>query len=1290
MMENLLTSSSSVIDTSSVANTTDRGSPVSVAEFDGETVLCRVCGDRASGFHYGVHACEGCKGFFRRSIQQKIQYRPCLRNQQCNIQRVNRNRCQYCRLKKCISVGMSRDAVRFGRVPKKEKARIIEQMQRKNLASQTIELNTLLASDQDMVSAVVASHRLTCDISQFKAQQMRDLALHNQEYVTCPANMACPLNNEIGMDANANRNNLTDFSESFTPAIKSVVDFAKGIPGFVLLNQDDQVTLLKAGTFEVLLVRLACLFDPVSNTMMFTGGKLFRRQTSTVTTNVGFLLDSMFDFAERFNRMCLNDDEIAVFSAVVLMSPDRPGLRNVEQVERIQNKLTEALQNIINTNHKEDSTLFAKLLMKTTDLRTLNTLHSEKSIAGQRSSTDPRDQLCNDDQDLDSLSTRSGRSSPTLSEISNMTMTSGYSGESDNNLVIGQRMPLDPTGHQQVVLKTPYGTFVREEFSGFYGMMAADQPRRRCNTLDRDTLTRPRLHTIEERNRRRYTLDKDYINKMVNRLSDRLEIRNTARGDSVPASISNSATSSPIQEEGMYSGSTGFTPITPDGTMPHQVGNMTRSSPLAGSDAMLLSSVRTESSPGSPTSRSRSGSLSIDDSASMRPRCYSFHINSEGRAARMPPHCRPMPGDEMSMSPDANQYLSPEMRRSSVGATYGPHIKKQPMMEKHHFAQRGLDLDKRPTSSHHMVIKHLISDVPVYGMPLTSDMTSQHPVAWLQQQGVGSMMAPKAHRSRENLVRNPESRSRDWELIKPLPRDLAHEMNRDLNRNPVKLPQSSPSDFTDMDIQMHSPGVPSSSPQCNVPSPSAQNGSVYAARKTSNGMDGGFDASCPAPKLFGSSLQANPGSKNTPESGSPVNDEPPPETFGHKKFDKFRKDKVLLEPKPVLTTDCKLGIKEEKMEEGDDSDRSRESSDLKVEMPDVKPDRRSPYSDSVNQSLSQNSSPSPNSDRPKLSAKEAHPNLLAHLMNGGGSKPQPRLSAPVPGPQETSKPLTSPMYPWSGPSLSSLAHVSSQQSGVQQFKLPCFSQPATAGGFNWSAGQSTSPGSQLASYESSSPAPNSSQLVQVSSATSIMDQKLTNTKEEFHAAAVSHLKDKLLRKYDSMENLTKIGKESPTPQNTSADSPQRGSLNSPTSFAALSSSTADLNKELATKLTLSASTTSSSSMVLQTSSPSSFQGARCPFSSMTIQPITSVTPSQGSASFTPAGHPGQMSHSSGNQVPSIHQAYHSTLSQQYQSIHPTHNHSSGSHSPMTSMQHLTQMFGRGHMSADTADARPGV
>lgn len=52
-----------------------------------------------------------------------------------------------------------------------------------------------------------------------------------------------------------------DFSERFVPAIRDVVEFAKRLPGFALLCEDDKVTLLKPGVFEVLLVRLATMFD---------------------------------------------------------------------------------------------------------------------------------------------------------------------------------------------------------------------------------------------------------------------------------------------------------------------------------------------------------------------------------------------------------------------------------------------------------------------------------------------------------------------------------------------------------------------------------------------------------------------------------------------------------------------------------------------------------------------------------------------------------------------------------------------------------------------------------------------------------------------------------------------------------------------------------------------------------------------------------------------------------------------------------------------------------------------
>ncbi|KAL5013634.1 hypothetical protein ScPMuIL_007904 [Solemya velum] len=82
--------------------------------------VCRVCGDESSGFHYGVDSCEGCKGFFRRCITQGMTHK-CSNDEKCDITPFTRNSCQYCRLKKCFSVGMSREASRLGRRPKRLK-----------------------------------------------------------------------------------------------------------------------------------------------------------------------------------------------------------------------------------------------------------------------------------------------------------------------------------------------------------------------------------------------------------------------------------------------------------------------------------------------------------------------------------------------------------------------------------------------------------------------------------------------------------------------------------------------------------------------------------------------------------------------------------------------------------------------------------------------------------------------------------------------------------------------------------------------------------------------------------------------------------------------------------------------------------------------------------------------------------------------------------------------------------------------------------------------------------------
>uniref|UniRef100_A0A673XMA3 Nuclear receptor subfamily 2, group C, member 2 n=1 Tax=Salmo trutta TaxID=8032 RepID=A0A673XMA3_SALTR len=77
---------------------------------------CVVCGDKASGRHYGAVSCEGCKGFFKRSVRKNLTY-SCRSNQDCVVNKHHRNRCQFCRLRKCLDMGMKMESVQSERKP---------------------------------------------------------------------------------------------------------------------------------------------------------------------------------------------------------------------------------------------------------------------------------------------------------------------------------------------------------------------------------------------------------------------------------------------------------------------------------------------------------------------------------------------------------------------------------------------------------------------------------------------------------------------------------------------------------------------------------------------------------------------------------------------------------------------------------------------------------------------------------------------------------------------------------------------------------------------------------------------------------------------------------------------------------------------------------------------------------------------------------------------------------------------------------------------------------------------
>ena len=88
------------------------GPLVATGNLSPQYFLCKVCGDKASGNHFGVLSCEACKSFFRRSIRAEARY-SCRAGRCCTIDKQSRNRCQYCRLMKCVRVGMKKEGTYF-------------------------------------------------------------------------------------------------------------------------------------------------------------------------------------------------------------------------------------------------------------------------------------------------------------------------------------------------------------------------------------------------------------------------------------------------------------------------------------------------------------------------------------------------------------------------------------------------------------------------------------------------------------------------------------------------------------------------------------------------------------------------------------------------------------------------------------------------------------------------------------------------------------------------------------------------------------------------------------------------------------------------------------------------------------------------------------------------------------------------------------------------------------------------------------------------------------------------
>ncbi|NXN96573.1 NR4A1 protein, partial [Rhinopomastus cyanomelas] len=267
---------------------------------------CAVCGDNASCQHYGVRTCEGCKGFFKRTVQKKAKY-ICLANKDCPVDKRRRNRCQFCRFQKCLAVGMVKEVVRTdslkgrrGRLPSKPK----------QLPD---------SSPMSLMASLVRAH-IDSIPSGTKLDYSKD------------SGGPCRLDKEDSGD-------VQQFYDLLTASVDVIRKWAERIQGFPELPKEDQDLLLESAFLELFILRLA--YRPEEGKLIFCNGVVLHR--GQCLRGFGDWIDAILEFSHSLQRMSIDVPSFSCLAALVIIT-DRHGLKEPKRVEELQSRIVGCLK----------------------------------------------------------------------------------------------------------------------------------------------------------------------------------------------------------------------------------------------------------------------------------------------------------------------------------------------------------------------------------------------------------------------------------------------------------------------------------------------------------------------------------------------------------------------------------------------------------------------------------------------------------------------------------------------------------------------------------------------------------------------------------------------------------------------------------------------------------------------------------------------------------------------------------------------------------------------------------
>nr|2ZFX_A Chain A, Vitamin D3 receptor [Rattus norvegicus]3A2H_A Chain A, Vitamin D3 receptor [Rattus norvegicus]3AUN_A Chain A, Vitamin D3 receptor [Rattus norvegicus] len=174
---------------------------------------------------------------------------------------------------------------------------------------------------------------------------------------------------------------LPHLADLVSYSIQKVIGFAKMIPGFRDLTSDDQIVLLKSSAIEVIMLRSNQSFT--MDDMSWDCGSQDYKYDVTDVSKAGHtleLIEPLIKFQVGLKKLNLHEEEHVLLMAICIVSPDRPGVQDAKLVEAIQDRLSNTLQTYIRCRHPPPGShqLYAKMIQKLADLRSLNEEHSKQ------------------------------------------------------------------------------------------------------------------------------------------------------------------------------------------------------------------------------------------------------------------------------------------------------------------------------------------------------------------------------------------------------------------------------------------------------------------------------------------------------------------------------------------------------------------------------------------------------------------------------------------------------------------------------------------------------------------------------------------------------------------------------------------------------------------------------------------------------------------------------------------------------------------------------------------------